>query len=141
LDLAINGENPVTSKFTLSNIKPGDTGSYDVTFKNVGTIDASTLTLSVINLIDDEGTNPEPETNTGTPGDLSGVVDIAIKDGSTTLWTGTLSALAASSGVNLGSLAGEASKVITLEASVASTVGNDIMGDISTFDIVGQLNQ
>jgi spore coat-associated protein N len=144
LDLSVNGENPVTSKFTLADVKPGDSGSYPLVLANVGSIAASHLYLSVSSLTDTEGANPEPETNIVEPGDLSGVVTVSIKDGATVLWTGTLTALNALPihTIDVGALgASPATKTITLEASIDSGVGNDIMGDISTFNIVAELVQ
>lgn len=142
LDLSVNGENPVSSHFELSDVKPGYDESYDVTFKNDGTIDAAHLYLSVASLVETEGVNPEPETNKDEPGDLSPVVDIVVSEGSTILWSGTLKALSLlSDPIDLGGVASGVSRIITLTASINSSVGNDIMGDIATFDIVAQLSQ
>lgn len=142
LDLAINSENPVTSNFTLGDVKPGDSGTYSVLLQNVGTIAASHVYVDVANLVDTEGLNPEPEGNQAEPGDLSPVIDLTITDGTTT-WTGTLAALntLAAPGIDFGALAASATKTVTITASINTSVGNDIMGDIATFDIVGLLQQ
>ena len=63
LDLAVNTENPWTSKLvTLSDVKPSDSGSYDVKVENVGTINGSKLSFKLENITEDKGTTPESET-------------------------------------------------------------------------------
>jgi len=147
LDLVLGGSG--SSTISVSNMAPGSSGVALIDAQNVGTI-GGTLTMTVSNLVDSEGTNPEPETNIVPPGDLSANVDLTLfidvdhsgtfNLGDTTLWSGKLNAL---SGVNAncGTLAGGATMNVGVYYSVATSVGNDIMGDITTFDITFNLQQ
>ncbi|RLC70464.1 MAG: hypothetical protein DRI26_07070 [Chloroflexi bacterium] len=157
LDLKVDDENPWTStKISVSNLKPGDSGAVDCTLKNDGTIDGSSLTVDIQNLSDSEGTNPEPETDTTEPGDLSANLDLVlwvddgagggtanngVRDGTEQLlYSGKLNAEAGPYSVT-GGLAAGATTYIGIGYSIASSVGNDIQGDTCTFDIVFVLTQ
>jgi len=149
LDLSVDNENPWTStKITVSNMAPGADGVATMTLTNEGTIDG-TLTVDLKNLSDTEGENPEPEINTTEPGDLSANMDIALwvdanhdgvqDGGETVLYSGKLNAEAGP--YSVGTLAASATTYVSLNYSIDSGVGNDIQGDISTFDIEFNLTQ
>lgn len=150
LDLSVNTLNPITTEhFALSNVKPGDNGSYTFNFKNEGTVDAGHLYLDVANLVDSPGLTPDPEPLPDL-GEISTstIITIYESNGMTVVWTGTLKALdtLAAPGVELleggaGLIAG-ATKTVILKAELPlATVGNEIMGDSAVFDIVAVLNQ
>jgi len=150
LDLSVNTENPVVSEVTLSNVKPTDSFTYTYNLKNEGSVDAGHLYVDVASLVDTEGLNQEPETGVLTdPGELSSNVDVTIyqSDGTTVIWTGTLASLNTLAAPGVGLIEGGAglgaglTKTIQVKYSIAPTVGNDIMGDISVFDVVYQLTQ
>jgi len=93
LDLTVDSENPWTStKITVANMKPGDSGAVDCTLTNTGNL-AGTLNANITNLSDGQGTCTEPEcfdeggtsynstsgTCTGnTPVNLSSKMDIVV---------------------------------------------------------------
>lgn len=139
LDLSVNGENPLSSKFTISNAKPGDSGTTNIAVANVGSIDASQLTVVLKNIVDSDGTSTEPEKiaegNTTTEGNLCANVNITVTEsGVTDPWySGTLSGF--TTVVNTGALAHGVTRNFTVGYSIPSTVGNEIQGDICTFDI------
>lgn len=147
LDLVIGtaGSMPMT----FNNLVPGSSGGSYIQVQNQGSI-AADLSLAAQNMVDSEGANYEPETNQVAPGDLSANVDIrvfvdanangAYDAGETSLFYNKLNTLAGTS-VTYGSLASGASVNIGIAYSVATSVGNDIMGDTVTFDIVFTLQQ
>jgi spore coat-associated protein N len=148
LDLVIGGSG--SSSIVLTGLAPGNSGSSSIQLANNGNI-AGNLSMTAGNLVDGEGTNWEPETNTAPPGDLSANVDVVVfvdvnsnglhDDGAgNDLWTGKLSTLP-SNNINCGSLAGAGTTHIGFYWSIATSVGNDIMGDTTTFDIVFTLQQ
>jgi spore coat-associated protein N len=148
LDLVIGSSG--SSSIVLTSLAPGNSGSSSIQLSNNGNI-AGTLTMTAGNMVDSEGTNWEPETNTGAPGDLSVNVDVTIfidansnglhDDGAgNDLWTGKLNTLP-SNNINCGTLSGAGSTNVGFYWNIASTVGNDIMGDITTFDLVFTLQQ
>ena len=151
LDLKVDTENPWTStKIDLSGLKPGDGGYVTCTLYNDGNLDASNLIVNFTNLSDSEGTNPEPEVDTTEPGDLSANLDIVVwvdtnndgvKDvGENELASGKLNALSWTTN-DAGSLDAGSTTYVSISYSIDSGVGNDIQGDISTFDIEFVLNQ
>jgi spore coat-associated protein N len=148
LDLTIGSSG--STKLTLTNLAPGMSGASSIQLTNIGSI-GGTLSMLAQHMVDDEGATWEPETgDTSNPGELSANVDIAVfsdadNDGSwdggeALLWSGKLNALDDAS-IGLGSLAGSASTYIGIYWSIDSAVGNDIMGDITTFDIEFTLQQ
>jgi predicted ribosomally synthesized peptide with SipW-like signal peptide len=146
LNLTIDGLNSPLPHFTLNNVKPGDSGNYEVKFKNEGTIAGAHFFIKVLNLTDSEGLNPESETGDKSesgPGELSSNVQITVTDGTTSYFSGTLKALSLlSNGVEIaGGLAADSEKEITLSASIPGEAGNDIQGDTLSFDISAELTQ
>jgi spore coat-associated protein N len=148
LDLVFGGSG--SSSMVLTDLAPGNSGASSLQLDNNGNI-AGTLTMTASNLVDGEGTNWEPETNTASPGDLSANVDIVVfvdangngihDDGvGNDLWSGKLNTLP-SINVNCGSLAGASSTHIGIYWSIATSVGNDIMGDTTSFDVLFTLQQ
>ena len=151
LDLTVDSENPwASTKIDASGMKPRESGVATYTLYNDGTLDASGLMVNITNLSDSEGTNPEPEGDTAEPGDLSANLDMVIwvdtdndgiKDaGETELASGKLNALSWTTH-DAGSLDAGNTKYVSISYSIDSSVGNDIQGDTSTFDIEFVLNQ
>lgn len=139
LDLKINDSDQNVA-FTVSNVKPGDSGTITYTFKNAGSIDGY-LTLKDISVYDEEGVNPESETNTDGLGDLSANMDIVVKLNGNQVWSGKLSEWS-----NAGQLKNHllpAGQTATLEItySISSNVGNDIQGDKVTAGFTAELTQ
>ncbi len=147
LDLVIGSAGVTTMSFT--NLAPGYSGDDSIELRNDGSI-AGSLSMTVANLTDSEGATWEPETDVTAPGDLSKNVDVTIfldangngnyDAGDSNLWTGKLNTMS-SVNIDLGDLAGSASVRIGFYWSVDTSVGNDIMGDVTTFDIVFTLQQ
>jgi len=151
LDLTVDAENPwSTTKIDVSGMKPGDSGVATCTLYNDGSVDASSLLVDITNLSDSEGANPEPEGDTTEPGDLSANMDMVIwvdtdndgvqDAGETVLASGKLNALSWTTH-DAGSLDAGNTKYVSLTYAIASSVGNDIQGDSTTFDIEFVLNQ
>ncbi|MEM0449721.1 MAG: TasA family protein [Methanomassiliicoccales archaeon] len=147
LDLVLGTAGSMPISFI--NMVPGSSGSSYIQVQNQGSIVAE-LRISGQNLVDAEGMNYEPETNTAEPGDLSSNVDIEIfvdananglRDaGESLLWSGKLNAFNGAT-VTYGEMAIGATVNIGIYYSVPTTVGNEIMGDTVTFDIVFVLQQ
>ena len=73
LDLEVDGQNPLaTAKFTVTNMKPGDTGSETYTLKNIGSI-CGQPSVEFSNIVNYENGRNEPEIAAGdTYGPLEG---------------------------------------------------------------------
>ncbi|HYF05824.1 MAG TPA: TasA family protein [Patescibacteria group bacterium] len=148
LDLRINGNNGALSPvITIGNLKPGDTNSANpflLNFINDGTVDG-TVFLSVIGLtpVDDEGENPEPETNViAIDHEFSQQLLLNIKDSNdNNVFTSTLRDIDPAFLLPLGSINAGASKVFKVIYELPSTVGNDVMGDSTSFSISATLSQ
>ncbi len=140
LDLKVDGNDDpnVQAYFAVENAKPGDTGSVEINLTNAGTIDGEAY-LKVENVTDGEGENPEPETDTDEPGDLSEnlILTITWPEGS---YSDALRWLQGAT-VDLGSLGAGEAKTITISYEIPEWVGNEIQGDTVSFDIVFGLNQ
>jgi len=151
LDLSINGENPwVTAPVSLQNVKPGDYGVITMTLKNDGTIEGS-LTVDFKNLVDAPGSTPEAE-RTPDNGELSSKMDIKLwvdangdgddlDEGDVELYYGKLInyfsyAPQWIAGLDSGEIA-----YLSLSYYISTDVGNEIQGDICTFDIEFVLEQ
>jgi spore coat-associated protein N len=146
LDLVLGGSG--SSSMSFSDLAPGYTGVSTMQLDNIGSV-AGTLSMSANTMVDSEGSNWEPETNVAAPGDLSANVDIVvfvdlntngIYDPAEALWSGKLSTLPGNN-IVCGPLSGTGSMNVGIYWSVATTVGNDIMGDTTTFVIVFTLAQ
>jgi len=168
LDLTVDGENPWTStKITISNMKPGDSGAVDCTLENVGNL-AGTLAVDINTLVDGQGTCTEPECideggtyssgscSGNTPINLSAELDIVIwvddgagggtanngvQDGTEEeLFDGLLAAAGGPWSVT-GGLGAGSTTYIGISYSIATSVTNEIQDDSSTFTIEFDLGQ
>ncbi|MEM0095696.1 MAG: TasA family protein [Candidatus Bathyarchaeia archaeon] len=139
LDLKVDGkDDPLGAYFTVSNVKPGDSGSKDIVLSNAGTLDGRAY-IHFKNVVDDKGTTPEPEP-TPDEGELSKNLKIKVLVGTTTIVEDFLFNIKSTSYL-LGTIAGGGSLTVTIEWSIPSDVGNVIMGDTVTFDIEFSLQQ
>jgi predicted ribosomally synthesized peptide with SipW-like signal peptide len=134
LDLKVNGnDDPLVAVITVENVEPGDFGSKVITLKNEGTLDGIAK-LHIKNVVNSAGATPEPEP-TPDDGELGEKLLVTIKYDSTVIVSGkTLNELN-SIVYALGALGAGAEKDVTVFWWVPSDVGNEIMGDIVTFDI------
>ncbi|MGB9960136.1 MAG: TasA family protein [Candidatus Bathyarchaeales archaeon] len=136
LDLKVNGvDDPLPVFFNVGNVKPGDSDSEDIILSNAGSL-AGKAYVHFKNVVDNEGSNPEPET----AGKLSNSLYIKVLVGDNVKAEGYLSAIACASH-ELGTIAGGDTLTVTIQWSIPSTVGNEIMGDSVTFDIEFSLVQ
>jgi len=150
LDLKVDGaDNPLPTYFTVSNVKPSDSGSVVIALSNAGSIDG-TAKIHIKDVTNTEGENPEPETDKTEPGDLGGVLLMRIQydanndgdydDAGETIITDEINDLNCVL-YTLGPLGAGASRNLKISWSVPTTVGNAIMGDIVTFNIEFSLEQ
>ena len=150
LDLKVNGQDVTDQKFTVENVYPGYSDSSTIAVKNDGTIDGQHLKLAFRNMIDNENGCTAPEAKVdgscdGTQGELSRNVKITItEDGNTNpIVNDTLSNLRYYNEgyIDLGSLAADETKNITITATVPTSVGNIIQSDSVVTDIELTLTQ
>lgn len=155
LDLNLDGANINVVKFTVDNVKPGDTGSGIWVINNVGTIDGFVDLESISQVNDDNGCN-EPETEDGDTtcgagqGDLGVNLNIdlfvdadnnGIKGaGEATIYNGAVSGLAANYEQNL-SLGASETNYVTLNWAVPTTAGNEIQSDSLVLNLTFELAQ
>lgn len=160
LDLETCGNNMI-----FDDVKPGFTGRGGQsfhggilgiqTYENVGN-NPGLLSWAIRNVLNTEGLNPEPETNTVEPGDLGNVLYIdkvvigtAIGAGNQvvnnvmTLTIGkTVNDLADDPAIDTGvTLPVGTTYYSEVYWSVPGSVGNEIMGDVCTFDIILDMKQ
>ena len=139
LDLKVDGtDDPLPVYFTVSDVKPGDSGSKDIVLNNAGSL-AGKAYIHFKNVVDSPGTTPEPEP-TPDYGELSANLYIRVKVDGVTKAEGYLSTIN-STKYELGTIAGGGSLTVTIEWSIPSDVGNVIMDDRVTFDIEFILEQ
>jgi predicted ribosomally synthesized peptide with SipW-like signal peptide len=149
LDLEIGGWGTLPN-ITVSNLAPGDSGSSKIAVKNVGTIDGA-LNLELGTATNDEGVNPESETNTAEPGDLGGYLVVKIffdDDGDlgtvgdqTFVCSGVINDIDGALYYPYHPLcAGDLSYLVVVWSLPGGT-GNDVQGDIVSFDIKVVLEQ
>ena len=164
LDLEVNDKNPWTSTvFSISDVKPGDSGTAIIKLKNVGTLPkpggppwTSKVYIAFENLIDDDVICTEPEgkvddsCGSGKVGELSENLNIRVRD----YWDPNcqenkrfeeIHTLAewVSQGqtfLNDDMPAGDVNCVV-IDWSIDSSVGNEIQSDRATFDIKFTLEQ
>jgi len=142
-DLVVNDENPWTSiVFEVEEVWPGDSGETTLKLQNIG--DLGTLYLHLLNLVDEPGITPEPESAPDL-GELSQNLDMRIwwdnnNNGIYDAGEGppiaedTLKNIACNI-YDLGTLDYMEIRYLGIAWSVDSTVGNEIMGDECSFDI------
>jgi len=151
LDLKVDGnDDPIARYFNVSNAKPGDTGNAEINLNNSGSIDGSAH-LVVRDVVNTEGTNPEPETDIAEPGDLGPALLITIEydangdgdydDTGETIATDTSLNDLDTQNKSLGTLSAGVSKKVKISWSLPATTGNEVQGDEAAFDIEFSLNQ
>ena len=160
LDLNLDGGNTNVVKFTVDDVKPGDSGGGTWEVSNVGNMDGY-LDLESIGVSEDIGTTTDPEladevppgTDTAQLGNYlmvhmfidannngswdSGETDIFGTNAS----PAAINTIASSYGLDLSLLANGGTNYITLLWSVGTTVDNRIQGDSVTLDITFELQQ
>ena len=160
LDLNLDGGNINVVKFTVDDVKPGDSSGGTWTVANVGNMDGY-LDLESISVSEDIGTTTDPEladevppgTDTAQLGNYlmvhmfidannngswdSGETDIFGTNAS----PAAINTIASSYGLDLSLLANGGTNYITLLWSVGTTVDNRIQGDSVTLDITFELQQ
>ena len=160
LDLNLDGGNTNVVKFTVDDVKPGDSSGGTWTVANVGNMDGY-LDLESISVSEDIGTTTDPEladevppgTDTAQLGNYlmvhmfidannngswdSGETDIF----GTNVSPAAINTIASSYGLDLSLLANGGTNYITLLWSVGTTVDNRIQGDSVTLDITFELQQ
>jgi len=139
LNLKVDGnDDPLGAYFTVSNVKPGNSGSEDMELSNTGTI-AGTAYIHFKDVVDSPGTTPESEP-TPDNGELSENLKIKVSVDATTIVEDFLSVIESNS-YQLGTISGGGSLTVTIEWSIPSDVGNAIQGDSVTFSIEFSLLQ
>lgn len=119
---------PVTGNFAIDNVAPGYSGSSTYTLKNSGNIDGY-VDIENIVVTDGGGVQTEPEGNA--TGDLSQNMDITVKIGGNTCYSGKLSGWsnwANNNDENVQLAAGGETNLV-IDWSIANSVGNAIQGD------------
>jgi len=163
--LEVDGQNPWTSTvFSISDVKPGDSGTTTIKLKNVGSLPkpggppwTSKVYITFENLVDDDVSCSEPEgkidssCGSGKDGELPENLNIRVRD----YWdpncssnirfdeTHTLAEWVNNKGqtfLNDDMPAGDVNCVV-INWSVDSSVGNEIQSDSATFDIKFTLEQ
>lgn len=152
LDLNLDGGNTNVVKFTVSNMKPGDsqTGTWRVS--NAGSI-AGYLDLQNITQTHSAGTTTEPELavenpDVGTLGTLLNVnlfVDAnnngVLDGGETTIYSGLMGSMATDYDQNVSLVAGATNYVTMIVSWPSSANDNKGQGDTAQLDITFELGQ
>lgn len=137
LDLKIwNGtawvDTPNVPHFEISNVEEGDFGTFEFKLKNCGSLNGIAK-MHIKNVVDDRGETPDPEPLPDY-GELSESITISIMVGNTVIVTDTLANLKCRE-IVLGPLAAGAEVVVKIDWCIDTDVGNEIQGDIVTFDV------
>lgn len=159
LDLNLDGGNTNVVKFTVSDVKPGDSGGGTWTVANVGTL-AGYLDLESISVSEAIGTTTDPEeADEPTSADTTQLgnyllVHLFIDTNNSGSWDtgetdifGTAAApvaintIAASYALNLSLAASGGTNYVTLTWSVATATDNRIQGDSVTLNVTFELQQ
>ena len=158
LDLNLDGGNANVVKFTVADVKPGDSGAGTWTVANVGTIDGY-LDLESISVTEGAGTATDPElVDEPTHGDTNQLGNYLLghlfidtnndggwDTGETDIF-GTnavpeeINTISANYALNL-SLAESATNYVTLAWSVPTATDNRIQGDNVTLNMTFELQQ
>ena len=139
LDLKVNGQDNPSVLFMIGNLVPGDSGTKTITVENAGSIPGG---LSIVmNYGDDEGSNPEPETDKSEPGDLSKYTNITVSYGNQVLINNTRLSDISGFRHNLNVLDSKESRTMKVEYAVSYMAGNDIQGDIISYNFDFKLVQ
>jgi len=147
LDLKVdNADDPIVAKITVAYMKPGDTGSVEISVKNDGSIDG-VADLHIKNLVNYENDQNEPEaavdsTTGDEQGELGGNLLVTITyDGGTPVVAGqTLDSLNCQN-LTLGDLLKSETKTITISWELPDATGNAVQSDSAVFNIEFSLNQ
>jgi predicted ribosomally synthesized peptide with SipW-like signal peptide len=143
LDLKVDGcDDPnVPVYFNISDVKPGDSSSVNITLTNAGSINGTAF-LTFTNVTDYPGTTPESELilNGEDKGELSEYLYMRVYVDDMLAAQGYLSELAESA-IGLGSLPANESITMKIEWTVGENASNVIMGDAVTFDMLFSLEQ
>jgi len=126
----------------VNNLKPGDSGSITIPVKNAGTV-GGTARLDLTGLVEaagDDSPDIEDTLLNGTA-DLAAAVDVDIKFDGVSVKTGTLQSIAAEPVFDGGTLGAGVEKAWTIDLSIDSSVGNEVMDDTASCDVVFGLNQ
>ena len=159
LDLNLDGGNTNVVKFTVSNVKPGDSDGGTWTVANVGTI-AGYLDLESISVSEAIGTTTDPEeADEPTSADTTQLgnylmVHLFVDTNNNGSWDvgetdifGTsavpaaINTIAGNYELNLSLVATTGTNYITLTWSVATSTDNRIQGDSVTLNITFELKQ
>ncbi|MFA6338593.1 MAG: TasA family protein [Candidatus Paceibacterota bacterium] len=145
LDLKVNQADSLP--VVIANVVPGSSESAPVVVTNSGNVNGKYLKLNVTDILDHENTTEEPEIGadgeTGL-GELCGEVIVTLsetKDEVTTTFYNAALKSFPTAGIELGELAGGATRNLTVSYSVPSTVGNKIQSDSCTFNMAATLEQ
>ena len=145
-DLVVNDETPkwVSKVFEVEDVLPGASGAAAIKLENIG--GNGTLTLQLLNLVDEGGITPEPELPLPDEGQLSQNLDMLIwwdNNNNKAYEPGLGEGLIADDTLDniedvvysLGRLDHLEIKHIGMAWSIDKSVGNWIQGDKCTFDI------
>ena len=102
-------------------MSPGQSVPTTITLKNTGSVNATAATLTA------GACTPSPAPTTG-KGDLCGLMQVDIKQGTTSIFTGTAAALAAKGPIALTPPAAGASVDYTITATLPTNVDNSYTG-------------
>ncbi len=158
LDLNLDGGNTNVVKFTVSDVKPGDSGNGTWTVTNVGSIDGY-LDLESISVTEGIGTTTDPElADESTQADTNQLGNYLLghlfidtnNDGNwdagetdifaTNASPAAINTIAASYALDL-SLTSSSTNYVTLAWSVPTSTDNRIQGDNVTLDMTFELQQ
>ncbi|HYF05823.1 MAG TPA: TasA family protein [Patescibacteria group bacterium] len=172
LNLTFNGQDgaAVTPLFSLTNLKPSDTGTTNIVLANTGSVAGTSITASISGATF-TGTCTEPEVNddagnaddcavvaSDEDSDLTNELDESVAvsitdlgadalpggagaDEDTVVATGTLSDLLGGGLTISGGIAASGSRTFSVDWSIANTVGNEIQNDGVSFALSFTLNQ
>jgi len=157
LDLKVDDkDHPNVFAVNIEPMKPGDTDGNTWNVTNSGSIPGD-LKLTVSSITDAENSNPESETNTEDPGDLSGALMVILyvdADNSNSFTTGDTELYGNGSGGKAllsgmpgnydpgdpGTKGGNPVR-IRLDWELPASTGNEVQGDKASFNIEFRLNQ
>lgn len=130
-----------TTTVTMSGVAPGDSNTGSSTLANTGSVDGS-VDLVFGTAVNDEGENPESETETSASGDLGAVLEVTVSVGGTQIRSGTFDSVfdGTEADANVPLAAGN-SKDLTVDWTLPSSASNDVQGDGVSGDITVELNQ
>lgn len=139
MNLVVDGTESM-SAMSFSPVSPGWTGSKSYTVLNEGTVNGA-LVFDANNLVEDAGAYPSGEAAVQAAGiaDLAANLYVVVKVDGVAIASGTVADLVAAGPLSIGYLWAGDDVVVSFDCSVASSVGNEIMGDSLTFDALFDL--